>query len=101
MLKLTSLAIGLLTVISMAPTAEAMTAKVYPVSISQPAANLQSQVILKIGDRDRGYSRWSILQRRRDQELRRERQARRRERARRRDERSYNQYRRDRQNYRY
>jgi hypothetical protein len=101
MLKLTSLAIGFLTVIAMAPTSEAMATNTPAVSISQPAANLQSQVILKIGDRDRGYSRGSILQRRREQELRRERQARRRERARRRDERSYNEYRRDRLNYRY
>jgi hypothetical protein len=54
MLKLTSLAIGLLTVISMAPSAEAMAATAPAVSISQPAANLHSQVILKIGDRDRG-----------------------------------------------
>lgn len=101
MLKLTSLAIGLLTVISMAPSAEAMAATAPAVSISQPAANLHSQVILKIGDRDRGYSRGSIWQRRRELELQRERQARRRERARRRNERSYNQYRRDRANYRY
>ncbi|AFY94727.1 hypothetical protein [Chamaesiphon minutus] len=101
MLKLTSVAIGLLTVIAIAPKSEAITANVSPVSISQPAANFHSQVILKIGDRHRGYSRGNMLQRRREQELQRERQARRRERARRRDERSYGEYRRDRLNYRY
>lgn len=97
MLKLTSLAIGLFTIISMAPTSEAMAANTPAVSISQPAANLHSQVILKIGDRDRG----GYIQRQRERELQRERQTRRRERARRRYERSYNEYRRDRPDYRY
>jgi hypothetical protein len=99
MLKLTSLAIGLLTVIAMTPTSEAIAANTPAVSISQPAANLHSQVILKIGDRDRyrGYSRGGSIQRRRELELQREREAqRRRDRYRGRRDRSYGEYRRDR-----
>jgi hypothetical protein len=96
-LKLTSLAIGLLTIVSIAPHAEAMTATAVPASIERPAANLHSQVILKVGDRHRGYSRGGILQRRRELELRREREeARRRDRYRGRRDRPDRMYRRDR-----
>ncbi len=78
MLKITSLAIGLLTIIAIAPKAEAITANSQPVSIEQSTANLHSQVILKVGDRnrrynrERGYNRGSILQQRRDLERQRE-----------------------------
>ena len=93
MLKLTSLAIGLLTVITMAPRSEAMTANDHPAASERPAANLHSQVILKIGDR--GYSRGSNYQRRRELELQREREAARRRQSRGRYDRN-GQYRRDR-----
>jgi hypothetical protein len=73
MLKLTSLAIGLLTVLSLAPNAAAMTATTQPGSIERPAVNLHSQIILKIGDR--GYSRRSNYQRRRELGLERQRAA--------------------------
>jgi hypothetical protein len=79
MLKLTSLALGLLTVLSIAPSSEAMSANINPVSLQQPAANLHSQVILRIGDR-KGYSRRGQLQRQRDLELQRRREAERRRR---------------------
>jgi hypothetical protein len=71
MLKLTSLALGLLTVIAIAPRSEAMSTTVTPLSIEQPAANLHSQVIFKVGQP--GYSRRSEAQRRRERaaELRR------------------------------
>ena len=97
MLKLTSLAIGLLTVISMAPRSEAMTANDHPISIERPAANLHSQVILKIGER--GYSRRGDYQRRRELELQREREreaARRRQYRRHYDRSERGEYRRDR-----
>jgi hypothetical protein len=96
MLKLTSLAIGLLSIIAIAPSSEAMTANARPVSIDSPEANLHSQVILKIGDR--GYSRGGNYQRRRELELQREREAarRRRQSSRRGYDRSYGEYRRDR-----
>ncbi|WP_310413989.1 hypothetical protein [Chamaesiphon sp. OTE_8_metabat_110] len=95
MLKLTSLAIGLLSILTMAPRSEAMTANARPVSIDRPAANLQSQIILKIGDR--GYSRGSNYRRRRELELQREREAARlRRQSLRRERRSYGEYRRSR-----
>jgi hypothetical protein len=72
MLKLTSLAIGLLTVISMAPSSVAMTAPTRSVSIEQPATNLHSQIILKFGNRNN--NRRADYQRRRELELQRERE---------------------------
>jgi hypothetical protein len=54
--KLTALAIALLTVMSIAPKSQAMTATDSPLSIAQPAKNLQAQLIIKIGgDSDRSY----------------------------------------------
>jgi hypothetical protein len=97
MLKLTSLAIGLLSIIAIAPQSEAMTANAAPASIERSANNLHSQIILKVGDRNRGYSRGGISQRRRELELRREREeARRRDRFRGRRDRSEGMHRRDR-----
>jgi hypothetical protein len=52
MLKIISLAIGLLTIISIVPKSEAMTAITQP-SLQQPDENLQSQIIF----RKQGYSR--------------------------------------------
>ncbi len=63
MLKLISLAIGLITIVSIAPNSEAMTANMQP-SLQQPAANLHSQIIFRIGDR--GYTRREEGQYRRD-----------------------------------
>jgi hypothetical protein len=81
MLKPISVIIGCLTIIAMAPRSDAMMANSQPTAIEQAAANLHSQVILKIGDRDRrynrdrGYSRGSILQQRRNLERQRDREA--------------------------
>jgi hypothetical protein len=76
MLKLTSLAIGLLAVISIAPNSEAMTANTQP-SLQQPAGNLHSQIIFRIGDR--GYTRRQEGQYRRDLAIQRKREAQRRQ----------------------
>jgi hypothetical protein len=72
MLNLTSLALGLLTIIAFLPASEAAI-NINPLSIQKPATNLHSQVILKIGQP--GYSRRSEAQRRRDLQLQRERAA--------------------------
>jgi hypothetical protein len=56
MSKLTALAIGLLTVISIAPQSQAMTTNIDAPSLQQPAANLHSQVILKVSEQPREYS---------------------------------------------
>ncbi|WP_310488519.1 hypothetical protein [Chamaesiphon sp. VAR_69_metabat_338] len=78
MLKITAFAIGILTIVAIAPKSEAMSPSSPPVSIETATANLHSQVILNNPDRDRrynrdrGYSRGSILQQRRDLERRRE-----------------------------
>jgi hypothetical protein len=89
MLKLiTPLALAALTIISIAPNSEAMSANIRPLSVGQPGGDLHAQVIIKFGDR--GYSRRAAAQRRR--ELEREREA-----ARRRQYRRYrNDYRRSR-----
>jgi hypothetical protein len=71
MLKLTSLALGLLTVITIAPKSEAMSANVSPLSLQQPAGNLHSQVIIKLGGQPERYDRAEIRRR----ELEREREA--------------------------
>jgi hypothetical protein len=76
MWKLTSLAIGLITILSIAPKSEAMTTNVQP-SLQQPAANLHSQIIFRIGDR--GYTRREEWQYRRDLRMQRRREAERRE----------------------
>lgn len=102
MLKVTSLVLGLLTVIAIAPSSEAMTTTDRPLSIQQPAGNLHAQVIFKIGQPD--YRNRGQAQRRREFELAREREAerRRREHDRRNHhrggdrDRNYGEYRRDR-----
>jgi hypothetical protein len=76
MLKFISLAIGLLTIVSIAPTSEAMTANTLP-SLQQPAANLHSQIIFRIGTR--GYTRRQEGQYRRDLIIQRKREAARRQ----------------------
>lgn len=76
MLKLISLAIGLLTIGSIAPNSEAMTANTQP-SLQQPAGNLHAQIIFRIGDR--GYTRRQEGQYRRDLILQRRREAARRQ----------------------
>ena len=75
MLKLTSLALGLLTVIAIAPKSEAMSANNVQSSLQQPAGDLHAQVIFKIGTPE--YRRREA-QRRREME-RREAERRRRE----------------------
>jgi hypothetical protein len=77
MLKLTSLALGLLTVIAIAPKSEAMSATTSPLSLQTPAGNLHSQVIIKLGgqsERDDRHDRGEAY-RRRELELEREREA--------------------------
>lgn len=71
MLKLTSLALGLLTVMAIAPKSEAMSANTNPLSLQQPAGNLHSQVIIKLGGQSERYDRAEIRRR----ELEREREA--------------------------
>ena len=56
MSKLTTLAISLLTVISIAPKSQAMTTNTNSPSLQQPAANLHSQVIFKVAEQPREYS---------------------------------------------
>ena len=73
MLKLTSLALGLLTVIALAPASQAATT-ITPLSLQQPAGNLHSQVILKIGGSP-VYHESAEARRRREIELEREREA--------------------------
>ena len=48
MLKLTSLALGLLTIIALAPASQAAT-NVNPLSLQKPAGDLHAQVIIKLG----------------------------------------------------
>jgi hypothetical protein len=77
MSKLISLAIGLLTVISIAPKSEATISNSPPISLQQPAGNLHSQIIFRIGDR--GYTRREEWQYRRDLRMQRRREAERRQ----------------------
>jgi hypothetical protein len=76
MLKLISLAIGLITIVSISPKSEAMTANMQPL-LQQPAANLHAQIIFRIGDR--GYTRREEWQYRRDMRMQRRREAARRQ----------------------
>jgi hypothetical protein len=64
MSKFISLALGLLAVISIVPKSEAMSANIQPSSLQQPAKNLHSQIIFRIGER--GYTRREEWQYRRD-----------------------------------
>ena len=73
MLKLTSLAIGLITMISFEPKSEAMSANIQPSSLQQPAGSLHSQIIFRIGDR--GYTRREEWQYRRDLKMQRNRES--------------------------
>jgi hypothetical protein len=58
MLKLISLAMGLITVISMAPTAKAISATNESISLQQPAEEIDSQLIsIKQRDRRGSYGR--------------------------------------------
>jgi hypothetical protein len=75
MSKLTALAIGLLAVIAIAPKSQAMSATVDPISVKQPAANLQSQLIIKIGGQSEYSDREELHRRRRYWEIHREREA--------------------------
>jgi hypothetical protein len=84
--------IGLLTVISIAPSSEAMNASSQPISIQQPAGDLYSQIIFKARER-RGYS-YRERERRRE-EIERQRQAERRQYRNYRRERRDREYRRD------
>jgi hypothetical protein len=69
MLKFTSLAIGLLTVLAIAPKSEAMTATINSPSLHQPTGDLHAQLIIKIGDTSTNNHRYS------DYEYEREREA--------------------------
>jgi hypothetical protein len=75
MLKLTSLAIGLLTAIAIAPTSQAMTATGNLLTLQQPSADLHAQIIVKIGGQPEYLHRWES-ERRRQLDLQREREAR-------------------------
>ena len=68
--------IGFLTIVSIAPNSEAMSANTQH-SLQQPAANLHSQIIFRIGDR--GYTRRQEWQYRRDLRMQRNREAARRQ----------------------
>lgn len=72
MLKFTSLAIGLLTVITLVPAAQATTANTSPISVQTPAKDLHSQIIVKIGGQPEYRHRGEAERR---QELEREREA--------------------------
>ena len=87
MLKLTSLALGLLTIIALAPASQAAT-NVNPLSLQKPAGDLHAQVIIKLGgeagrrrelEREREVARRRELEREREaarrRELEREREA--------------------------
>ncbi|WP_373543597.1 hypothetical protein [Chamaesiphon sp.] len=74
MSKLTSLAIGLLTAMAIFPAAQAMAATHTTSTLPTPSADLQAQVIFKIGPQyRRGYdSNWEYRYRRAEWERKRE-----------------------------
>jgi hypothetical protein len=74
MSKLTSLAIGLMTVVLMAPNSQAMTTTSTTSSVQKPAGDLHAQLIIKIGGNS-DYSYRGEYERRREIELEREREA--------------------------
>lgn len=77
MLKFTSLALGLLTVIAIAPASQAATYN-NSVSVQKPAADLHSQLIIKIGGQPEYHHRGEAERRReleREREREREREA--------------------------
>ncbi len=99
MLKLTSFALGLLTVIAIAPASQAATTS-NPLSIQKPAGDLHSQVIIKLGGQPEYHHRGEA-ERRRELEREREREREREAAARRRHHHQYHgddrgEYRRDR-----
>jgi hypothetical protein len=67
MLKITPLAIALLTVIAIIPEAQALTPTARPASIHQPAGDLHAQLIIKIGvnSDSHSHSRYEEIERRR------------------------------------
>ncbi len=92
MLKLTSLLLGLLTVIAIAPASHAAT-NINPLSIQKPAGDLHSQVIIKLGEQPQ-YRRRVQAARQRELEREREREAaRRRQQSRGRYDKYHGQYR--------
>jgi hypothetical protein len=72
MSKLTAFAIGLLTVISIAPQHQAMATNITPVTVERPAGDI-AQITVKIGGQPQYSNRWEV-QRRRQLELERERE---------------------------
>jgi hypothetical protein len=79
MQKLTSLAIGLLSAISMLPSAQAMAATGTSATISRPSGDLHAQIIVKIGtpNREPEYRpNWEAVRRRREWDREREARAR-------------------------
>jgi hypothetical protein len=72
MLKLTSLVLGLLTVMAIAPASQAATTS-NPLSIQKPAGDLHSQVIIKLGGQPEYHHRGEA-ERRRELERERERE---------------------------
>ncbi len=86
MLKLTSLALGLLTVISIAPASQAIPLDVSILAVQHPAGDRHSQVVLSVNpetrrepehyqSRETGYRYRQEAERRRQLELAREREA--------------------------
>ncbi len=73
MLKFTSLAIALLTVIAIAPKSEAIPLDIQSISFNQPARGQQPQILVKIGSQQQYANRWEE-KRHRQLELRRERE---------------------------
>jgi hypothetical protein len=73
--KFTALAIALLTVMSIAPKSQAMSANASSLSVNQPAGDLHAQLIIKIGGQsDRSYrddDRYRQIDREREEERRR------------------------------
>ncbi len=77
MSKFTALAIGLLSVISIVPTAQAATGTINQSTLQRPAADLHAQVIIRIGGPPAPYHR-EDFDRHRQWQIERERQAERR-----------------------
>jgi hypothetical protein len=76
MLKITAIAIGLLTAISIAPAAQAANISGSSPTIHQAPDNLHAQIIIKVGgNNDDGHDRYREGYHRRQAELAREREA--------------------------
>jgi hypothetical protein len=74
MSKFTALAIGILSIISIVPTAQAATSTGDRVSLHRPAADLHAQVIIRLGGPPAPYHR-DDFDRRRQWQIEREREA--------------------------